>query len=249
MLRALGQIWAAGGNVDWPAVHGRRRTLVPLPTYPFDHERYWIDAVAAARADAPDRAGNKRVDRRRGAGARGTRPRRGGARRDDPPSDGRGRRVAAGSVAAPAAAGSRRDRIVVQLATILSDLSGIEPTALDPKASFADLGFDSLFLTQANAQFRKQFGVRITFRQIFEEAPSIDSLAGFIDAKLAPDAFPAPEQPAAQAPDAGGRSRPRRPRPRRPRRPRAPSGTGSCRPSKPPPRRGARTRPARRSSA
>ena len=95
---------------------------------------------------------------------------------------------------------SRRDRIVAQLASILSELSGIEPTALDPKASFADLGFDSLFLTQANAQFRKRFGVRITFRQIFEEAPSIDSLAGFIDGKLAPDALAAPEPAVAPQP-------------------------------------------------
>ncbi len=98
--------------------------------------------------------------------------------------------------AAEAAEEPRKDRIAARLASILSDLSGVDPSALDPAASFADLGFDSLFLTQANAQFRKQFGVRITFRQIFEEAPSINSLAGFIDSKLDPTAFPAPARPA-----------------------------------------------------
>ena len=87
----------------------------------------------------------------------------------------------------PARTGSPR-----RLASILSDLSGIDASSLDATASFAELGFDSLFLTQANAQFRKQFGVRITFRQLFEEAPSIDTLAAFIDSKLAPDALPAP---------------------------------------------------------
>src|SRR6185436_2623774 len=92
---------------------------------------------------------------------------------------------------------SRKDRVAAQLATILSDLSGMDPAALDPTASFAELGFDSLFLTQANAQFRKQFGVRITFRQIFEEAPSISSLAEFIDGKLPPEALPAPQRPTA----------------------------------------------------
>ena len=66
--------------------------------------------------------------------------------------------------------------------------------------TFIDLGFDSLFLTQANSQFRKQFGVRITFRQLFEEAPSIESLARFIDAKLPADAFPPDDEPAKAAP-------------------------------------------------
>src|SRR6185436_1943003 len=38
------------------------------------------------------------------------------------------------------------------------------------------------------------------FRQIFEEAPSISSLAEFIDGKLPPDALPAPQRPAAPKP-------------------------------------------------
>ena len=45
--QALGQVWGAGGPVDWAAVHGGRVRRVPLPTYPFDHERYWIDPVRA----------------------------------------------------------------------------------------------------------------------------------------------------------------------------------------------------------
>ena len=90
----------------------------------------------------------------------------------------------------------RASRVAAQLASILSDLSGIEPSSLDPTASFTELGFDSLFLTQANAQFRKRFGVPVTFRQLFEEAPSISALAMFIDGRLAPDAF---ADPAAQA--------------------------------------------------
>ena len=96
--------------------------------------------------------------------------------------------------AAEAGTGTRKDRIGARLASILGDLSGVDVSALDPTATFAELGFDSLFLTQANAQFRKQFGVRITFRQLFEEAPSIASLAGFIDSRLAEDAFPEPDR-------------------------------------------------------
>ncbi|MFD5438072.1 SDR family NAD(P)-dependent oxidoreductase, partial [Kitasatospora sp. NPDC127067] len=41
-LRALGRLWAAGVEVDWPAVlpAGRR---VPLPTYAFQRTRFWLE--------------------------------------------------------------------------------------------------------------------------------------------------------------------------------------------------------------
>ena len=167
-------------------MHGGRRQVVSLPTYPFDPERHWIDPVTAppgvvSRTPPPVREPALEAVNQPPAGAPAPIP------TDD---------TAEAAEPADAAEDSRRERIVARLATILSELSGVDPAALDPSASFADLGFDSLFLTQANAQFRKQFGVRITFRQIFEEAPSINSLAGFIDSKLAPDAFPGPERKA-----------------------------------------------------
>jgi len=49
MMRAVGQLWAAGIDVDWRGVHaGARRQRVALPVYPFQHKRYWIDPPAAA---------------------------------------------------------------------------------------------------------------------------------------------------------------------------------------------------------
>ncbi len=57
LLGALGRLWLGGVTVDWKgfAAHEQRRR-VPLPTYPFQRERYWIDARplgGGARADAP----------------------------------------------------------------------------------------------------------------------------------------------------------------------------------------------------
>ena len=60
---------------------------------------------------------------------------------------------------------------------------------LDVNATFLELGFDSLFLTQANTEFRKKFNVKITFRQLLNEAPTLDALAQFIDSNLRPEAF------------------------------------------------------------
>ena len=45
LQRSLGQMWLAGVGVDWAAVHRHvRRRRVPLPTYPFERQHYWIEA-------------------------------------------------------------------------------------------------------------------------------------------------------------------------------------------------------------
>jgi amino acid adenylation domain-containing protein/FkbM family methyltransferase len=60
-LLEAGHLWLAGGAVDWQAVHaGERRRRIPLPTYPFERRRYWIEpgidpGHAAAPASREDR--------------------------------------------------------------------------------------------------------------------------------------------------------------------------------------------------
>ena len=49
MLTALATAWACGAPVDWaPAFPGARTTT--LPTYPFQHQRYWLMPGPAQRA-------------------------------------------------------------------------------------------------------------------------------------------------------------------------------------------------------
>lgn len=46
-LTTLGRIWSTGIAVEWPALYDEQlRNRVVLPTYAWDHERYWIDAPA-----------------------------------------------------------------------------------------------------------------------------------------------------------------------------------------------------------
>lgn len=44
LLRALGGLWLAGAKIDWAgfAKHEHRQRL-PLPTYPFERQRHWVD--------------------------------------------------------------------------------------------------------------------------------------------------------------------------------------------------------------
>lgn len=96
-----------------------------------------------------------------------------------------------------AAVKSRKDLIVEKLKAIIYDMSGIAATALDTDTTFLNLGFDSLFLTQANLRFKKAFSVKTTMRQLLNEAPTLGTLAAFIDGQLPADALQEELRPAA----------------------------------------------------
>jgi non-ribosomal peptide synthase protein (TIGR01720 family) len=45
MARSLGRLWVAGVKVDWEDYYrAEKRHRVALPTYPFERQRYWIEA-------------------------------------------------------------------------------------------------------------------------------------------------------------------------------------------------------------
>jgi amino acid adenylation domain-containing protein len=54
LLTSLGKLWLAGGRIDWTGFRaGERRRRVPLPTYPFERRRYWVENVTGRSASAP----------------------------------------------------------------------------------------------------------------------------------------------------------------------------------------------------
>ena len=91
---------------------------------------------------------------------------------------------------------ARKEGIVAKIRTILKNLSGQDHSAADADSTLLELGFDSLFLTQVAGAFRKEFGVKITFRQLLEDLVTINALAAYLDAQLPPEVV----KPAAPAP-------------------------------------------------
>src|SRR6185503_6937005 len=54
VLTSLGQIWMAGATVDWTGfLADERRHRVPLPTYPFERKRYWIEPAKMEFSERP----------------------------------------------------------------------------------------------------------------------------------------------------------------------------------------------------
>lgn len=47
LLNTLGQLWLAGVQIDWLEFYtNQQRHRLPLPTYPFERQRYWVEAAS-----------------------------------------------------------------------------------------------------------------------------------------------------------------------------------------------------------
>ena len=52
LLRAVGQLWLRGVKIDWSKFHyPPQRRRVPLPTYPFERKRFWIERQPLTHPD------------------------------------------------------------------------------------------------------------------------------------------------------------------------------------------------------
>ncbi len=161
-LQALASLVQAGANPDWKSFFAETpRRRVSLPTYPFERKRFWIDP--------PVTSGERAVS--------------------SVAADGNSA-LASNPISAPETvtiASTRLSRLASEVALTLTDLSGIDLSPADHTTSFFELGFDSLFLTQATLSLSRRFSARITFRQLMEQFPSIDDLARYLDATLPAD--------------------------------------------------------------
>ncbi|MDZ8092004.1 MAG: SDR family NAD(P)-dependent oxidoreductase [Nostoc sp. DedQUE05] len=53
VLQTLGQLWLFGVDIDWSEFYTEeQRHRLPLPTYPFERQRYWIEAKNPGKDDA-----------------------------------------------------------------------------------------------------------------------------------------------------------------------------------------------------
>ena len=179
ILNALGRLWTSGVQPDWAEFHRHERLhRVSLPTYPFERKRYFIEPKPAG---SPSRPNSDSIT-------------------EQVSSQAATNQSMAEPSTAPSSPASRKERIEQQLLELFQEQSGINAAEIDRSASFMELGFDSLFLTQAAQELQHKFGVKITFRQLLDQESSVGALAAYLDGKLPPEAVPAvPMEKAAAA--------------------------------------------------
>ena len=63
LLKTLGQLWLNGVEINWSSFYAQQQCQrVPLPTYPFERQRYWIDPPQIDSSDITQIAPTKKSD-------------------------------------------------------------------------------------------------------------------------------------------------------------------------------------------
>ncbi len=178
LAEAQGKLWMAGRDLAWPALPDTGERALPLPTYPFQRQRHWIDAPPSVRraASAPQPSmllvePNGEIE------------------------------IMSTISSSPAAVAARIPELETSLLALLSDMSGETLDGECRASSFLELGFDSLFIGQFAQKIDKQYGIKISFRELLSNIPTVADLARYLDGALPPEpapvAAPAPQPVAA----------------------------------------------------
>jgi acyl transferase domain-containing protein/acyl carrier protein len=62
-LNVLGKLWLAGAGVTWRGLYaGERRRRLPLPTYPFERQRYWLESPRQPRELKDESTGRQKKE-------------------------------------------------------------------------------------------------------------------------------------------------------------------------------------------
>jgi phthiocerol/phenolphthiocerol synthesis type-I polyketide synthase E len=156
-LHALGELWLVGATVDCVAgLRGRSLRVQPLPTHPFERQRYWIEREAATPTTfAPALADAAVAAVAEPAAAA--------------PVQGRHARP---NLSTPFAAPVSEDERKV--AALWEEVLGLAPVGIDD--DFFDLGGHSLLATTIVGRLRELYQVEVPLQRLFE-APTVRGTA------------------------------------------------------------------------
>jgi len=150
LLTTLGRLWLAGVQPDWTGFYGdEQRRRLPLPTYPFERKRYWVDPVRQLSTTSESISAKVVVEN----------------------SDSHQMQVEQlvntnGNVP--------RDKIEQSIAKLWQKVLGVEQVKIHD--NFFELGGSSLIAVDLFSQINKLFGKNIPLATLFE-APTVAQLA------------------------------------------------------------------------
>ena len=158
LLQALGKLWLAGAAIDLAQVyHPEKRRRVPLPTYPFERQRYWIDPPE--RGFSPALASQQSNEVQEYAAPLTTYERPALTSLYKPPSN----------------------EIEQNICDIWQHLLEVKQIGIHD--NFFELGGNSLLATQVVTRLRELFSVELPLRSVFETL-TIAKLAELVEEKM-----------------------------------------------------------------
>jgi phthiocerol/phenolphthiocerol synthesis type-I polyketide synthase E len=162
LLSAIGRIWLAGGSVDWEGLHTSHRVQrIPLPTYPFEKKRYWIDRIPSNIVPVNGTEQNEQVY------TKGTEEEQNPIKAEDLGAVTKEKTVPIGNQQ--------------KVGAIWEELFGID--SIDVNDDFFEIGGHSLLAIQLFNRIQEEFDVELQIEDMFDD-PTISGLTKQVDKAL-----------------------------------------------------------------
>ncbi|MFB2880050.1 MupA/Atu3671 family FMN-dependent luciferase-like monooxygenase [Floridanema aerugineum] len=172
LLNVLSTLYLQGVEINWRGFdQDYSRSLLSLPTYPFQRQSYWIELVQSTTTNGKDMVVNGNVAKTQ------TDVVTGDDRQDACPT--------------------RREEIIGTLQTLVASLLQVSPTDVNIHAPFLEMGADSIIMVEAVQKIERTYGLKIALRQLFEELATLEALAIYLDERLpaiSPETLPAAQE-------------------------------------------------------
>jgi acyl transferase domain-containing protein len=178
ILNTLGRVWLAGIHVDWGKFYkSERRHRVPLPTYPFKRQRFWLEPGDQSRGYSASQAGLGKTENNHQGSTELELV-------DSPIFEDLDLK---NNYVAP------RNEVEKIIAEIWKQMLGINQVGIFD--NFIELGGDSLLATRVIVRIREMLRVELSVEQFFE-APTIIDLSMGVEEILIKEIEELPEDEA-----------------------------------------------------
>ena len=168
MMSAVAQLWLAGVPVDWQSLSSdgkprQKKAHVSLPTYAFQRKQYFIEPGIGSSNVAKANVAVEAVQ----------------TTATHTPNSNQQTFLPTETISM-----NRIPNIITVINEVFENTSGFELDEFDGDTTFFEMGLDSLVLTQTATALKKEMDFEVTFRQLLEETPTVDSLAEWLDGQL-----------------------------------------------------------------
>ncbi len=155
LLESLSTLYLQGVNINWSGFEqDYSRSLLSLPTYPFQRKRYWIESQDIMNTHTTTTNGFK----------------------------------------SPAKS-KQKETILQTLRSLVAKLLKADPSNVNVKAPFLEMGADSIVLVDAVRSIENTYGIKIAIRQLFEELTTLEALANYVEENISPEFATAEDSP------------------------------------------------------
>ncbi|WP_335871249.1 type I polyketide synthase [Bacillus sp. 2205SS5-2] len=162
LLSAIGRIWLEGVSVDWQGFHNSYKAhRIPLPTYPFQGKRFWIDRVSSNLVTEQEVIENEHLD----------------AKMTEEESI----VVETENLVSTTMEDKTSFGVEGRVGVIWEELFGIE--SIDVNDDFFEIGGHSLLAIQLFNRIQEEFDVELQIEDMFDN-PTISGLAKQVEEEL-----------------------------------------------------------------